>query len=103
MDLLRSHARQLTDATKENADNATERESAMRVVLAQEETAFSTLQALQQPATTDAGNVTAMIKKIKTVGAGADAMEKQVASYAGTFEAFQKQLDGRNAEFVQFR
>lgn len=75
----------------------------MQNALTQAEAALSKLQALQQQGTTDIGNVTALVEKIKTVGASADVLEQRVAGYTASFEAFQMQLDGRNQDFAQFQ
>lgn len=99
---LRNQASQQAAAATQSAISAAEREKATQTVLAQAEAVLAKIQAFQQQATTDSGNVTALIEKIKTVGAGADTLEQLVAGYQSKFDAFQKQLDDRNTRFAKF-
>jgi hypothetical protein len=103
MDALRNQARQLAEAASASASSTAEHDRAAQASHAQADAAMTKVQVLQQQATTDVGNVTALVEKIKAIGASADALEKQVAGYAASFDAFQKQLDRRNQEFAQFQ
>lgn len=99
---LRTQASQLATAAGQSADNAAEREKAAQNALAQADAVLAKIQALQQQATTDTGNVAALVEKIKSVGANADTLEGLITGYKSKFDAFQKQLDDRNASFTKF-
>ena len=57
----------------------------------------------QSQANTDSGSVKVLVEQIKTIGANAANLEEITKGYTSRFEAFQTQLDGRNAEFIQFQ
>ena len=103
MDALRNQARQLAEAAGASATSTAGHGRAAVASHAQAAAAMARVQVRQQQATTDFGSVTALVGKIKTIGASAGALEKQVAGYTAGFDAFQKQLDGQYQEFVQFQ
>jgi hypothetical protein len=99
---LRNEARKLAKATEQSAAHSANQEKAIQDLFTKAETALSQLQALQVQGNTDAGNVAALIEKVKSIASNADTLEKQVENYKSTFEAFQASLDKRNADFSQF-
>jgi hypothetical protein len=99
---LRSEASRLAKITEQSATNSVNQEKAIKDLFAKAETTLTQLQALQTQGNTDAGNVAALIEKIKSIGSNADTLEKQIESYKSTFEAFQTSLDKRNTDFIQF-
>lgn len=99
---LRDQASHSAIAAGQSQANAEEREKAAQNVLAQADAVLAKIQALQQQATTDTGNVAALVEKIKSVGANADTLESLITGYQSKFDAFQKQLDDRNTRFTQF-
>jgi len=100
---LLDEAKKLTSNAESSASAVAEKEKSTQSILTQAEAALAKLVALQQQATTDTGNVSALVEKIKAVGAGADVLEQSIAGYQAKFDAFQKQLDGRNSDFSKFQ
>jgi hypothetical protein len=99
---LRNEAKKLAEAAEQGATGAAEKEKAAQVVLAQAETAYTKLQALQQQATTDSASVTTLVTQIKTTGASAQTLEQQITGYKAKFDVFQIELDKRLKQFAEF-
>ena len=62
----------------------------------------TSLRELQQRASTDASAVAVLVEQMKSAGEKAEKLSAIVATYESTFEAFQKELDKRNAAFAKF-
>lgn len=103
MEALRDHAKRIADAASTSASVIDSKETEAQALVAQAETALANITAHQFQANTDAGAVTALVERIKTIAASADTLEKMVAGYTTSLEAFKGQLDARNAEFEKFQ
>ena len=85
------------------AVQATDSEKVARDTAVQAQTVVTGLREVQVKATADASNVATLVEQIKTVGTNSDKLEALINTYLGKFEAFQKELDARDAEFAQFQ
>lgn len=100
--ILRGNAQKAADAATTSSTSAASQLKTAQEAVAQAEAILAKLQALQTQGDTNVGTVTALVEKIKAVGSGAESLEQQVSGYQAKFDAFQKQLDDRNAQFVKF-
>jgi hypothetical protein len=65
------------------------------------ETIISKADSLQQQVSKDQGTVSAALASVEATAAKAGSLEQQVIKYAATFDAFQQQIDQRNAAAEQ--
>jgi hypothetical protein len=99
---LKVEAKKLVKSAEQSAAGLIEKDKAAQAVLALAEAAHVKIQALQQQATSDSANVTALVTQIKTIGAGAQTLEQQISTYKVKFEGFQTELDDRLEQFQKF-
>jgi hypothetical protein len=102
-DLLRRQTQEQAAVVAAATLQAAENEKALRESVAQAQTVVANLREVQAKATADASNVATLVEQIKTIGANSDKLEALTSAYVSKFEAFQKELDDRNAEFAQFQ
>lgn len=100
---LRDQAKKVTDSAVASSATIDSKEKEAQSLVTQAEELLAKITAHQLQATTDASTVTTLVEKIKTIGAAADKLEKLVAGHTSSVEAFQEQLDGRNADFERFQ
>ena len=103
MDKLRDQAKRTADAAALSATTIDAKEREAQSLVTQVDALLAKITAHQLQATADASTVTTLVEKIKTVGAAADTLEKMVAGHTSSVDAFQKQLDARNANFEKFQ
>ena len=103
MEKLRDQARRIAEAATASASTIDSKEKEAQSLVTQAEALLAKITAHQLQATTDASSVTTLVERIKTIGAAADTLEKMVAGHTSSVDAFQKQLDARNAEFEKFQ
>lgn len=70
--------------------------------LASAQTAYASIQSIQQLAEQQNASIVALVAQIKSTGTNADTLEQQIASYQSKYQAFQTQLDSRLEQFAQF-
>lgn len=102
-ELLRRQTQGQAAVVAATALQAAENEKAVRENVVQAQTVVASLREVQVKATADASNVATLVEQIKTIGANSDKLEALISAYVSKFEAFQKELDDRNAEFTQFQ
>lgn len=102
MDELRLQAERSANIAKSFEAKSERTEASSRELLATVETILANIRELQQQATTDSSSVATLVEQIKTVGSTASNLEAMVEAYKSKFEAFQVELDGRNASFAKF-
>lgn len=100
---LRDQARRVANSASVSASTIDKKEKEAQSLVTQVEAVLAKITAHQLQATTDASSVTTLVEKIKTVGTAADTLEKMVAGHTSSIDAFQKQLDARNADFEKFQ
>ena len=100
---LRDQAKWIVDAVTSSASLIDGKEKEAHSLVTQAEASLAKITAHQLQATTDTSSVTTLVEKIKTIGVAADTLEKMVAGHTSSIDAFQKQLDTRNAEFEKFQ
>lgn len=103
MDKLRDQAKRIAEVAVLSASTIDAKEKEAQTLVTQVDALLAKITAHQLQATSDASTVTTLVEKIKTVGAAADTLEKMVAGHTSSMDAFQKQLDARNAEFEKFQ
>lgn len=103
MDNLRDQARRIAEGAALSAVTIDAKEKETQALVTQVEALLAKITAHQLQATADASSVTTLVEKIKTVGSAADTLEKMVAGHTSSVDAFQKQLNARNAEFEKFQ
>lgn len=103
MDKLRDQAKRIAEVATLSASTIDAKEKEAHSLVTQVDALLAKIVAHQLQATADASSVTTLVEKIKTVGAAADTLEKMVAGHTSTVDAFQKQLDARNADFEKFQ
>lgn len=99
---LRLQAERSANLAKSFEMKSERTETGARELLASVETILANIRELQQQATTDSSSVSTLVEQIKTVGSAASALDAMVESYKGKFDAFQGELDARNASFSNF-
>jgi hypothetical protein len=100
---LRDQAKRIADVATASASVIDAKEREVHTLVTQAEASLTKITAQQLQATTDTSSVTTLVEKIKTIGVAADTLEKMVAGQTSSIDAFQKQLDARNAEFEKFQ
>jgi len=100
---LRKQAQQSAKAADASAATAAQHQAAAAEAVAQSQTIVAGLRELQQRANTDSSSVSTLVEQIKTIGTNADKLEALIGSYQSKFEAFQKDIDERNAAFAKFQ
>jgi len=100
---MRKQVQHSAKTAETSATRAGENEKGARTLLTKIEAVVAQVQEFQQQANTGSSGVTALLEKTKTIATGAEKLEALVATYQSKFEAFQKGLDERNGEFVQFQ
>ena len=103
VELLRKNTQEQAELAEKVAGQAVENEKIVRDAVPQAQAIVANLREVQVKATADSSNVATLVEQIKTIGANSGKLETLTNSYVGKFEAFQKALDDRNAEFVQFQ
>ena len=101
--LLRKQAQDQAAAVSTTASKVDGQAKEVAEILAQAQTVVASLREVQTIATADASNVATLVEQIKTIGANSEKLEASIGAYNSKFEAFQKELDSRNTEFMQFQ
>jgi hypothetical protein len=101
--LLRKQIQDQGAAVSTTATNVAGYEKEVAEILVQAQTIVTSLREVQAKASADASNVATLVEQIKTIGANSEKLEALIGSYVSKFEAFQKELDNRNEEFIQFQ
>jgi hypothetical protein len=101
--LFRKQAQDQGAVVSSTALKVAEHEKEVAEHLAQAQIVVTSLREVQAKATADASNVATLVEQIKTIGANSEKLEALITTYNSKFEAFQKELDSRNEEFVQFQ
>jgi hypothetical protein len=99
---LRKQIQHFAKSAGQDSAKTAEHQKAAAATLAQAEVVLASLRELQQRASTDASSVASLVEQIKSTGAKSEALSELVLAYELKFEAFQKELDARNAAFAQF-
>jgi hypothetical protein len=101
--LLRKQAQDQAAVVSTTASKVDGQAKEVAEILAQAQTVVASLREVQSKATADASNVATLVEQIKTIGANSEKLEASIGAYNSKFEAFQKELDSRNAEFIEFQ
>lgn len=101
--LLRKQAQDQAAVVSNTASKVDGQAKEVAEILAQAQTVVASLREVQTKATADASNVATLVEQIKTIGANSEKLEASIGAYNSKFEAFQKELDDRNAEFIKFQ
>ena len=101
--LLRKQIQDQGAAVSTTATNVAGYEKEVAEIHVQALTIVTSLREVQAKASADASNVATLVEQIKTIGSNSEQLEPLIGSYVSKFEAFQKELDNRNEEFIQFQ
>ena len=102
-EMFRRQAQEQAEVAARIAGQAAENEKMVRDATVQAQTVVTGLREVQDKVTADASSVATLVEQIKTIGANSEKLEALTNAYISKFEAFQKELDDRNAEFLRFQ